>query len=97
MKSFKEYANTTTETSGTENTQTPFDAETLMEKIANAYHGKSDRDILKNILMEAEKSKRAGTLTNDEIETFYQSFAPMLDTFQRTTLRMVIEQLKSIE
>ena len=96
MKSFKEYANTTTETSGTENTQTPFDAETLMEKIANAYHGKSERDILKNILMEAEKSKRAGTLSNGEIEAFYEAFAPMLDSSKRKQLRAVIERLKEL-
>ena len=35
-------------------------------------------EIAKRILAEAEKSKRAGTLSNQEIDAFYQSFAPML-------------------
>ena len=52
--------------------------------------------MLKNILTEAEKSKRAGTLSNEEIENFYQSFAPMLDSSQRKRLRMVVDKLKEI-
>ena len=93
MKSFKNYSNTNGEKPQDEN----LSAEELTQRLTAAFEGKSDLEMLKTILKEAEKSKRAGTWTNDEIETFYQSFAPMLDTFQRTTLRMVIEQLKSIE
>ena len=52
--------------------------------------------IEKNILTEAEKSKRAGTLSNEEIEAFYQSFAPMLDASQRKRLRAVVDRLKEI-
>ena len=71
-------------------------AEELTKKIAAAYNGKSNMEMLKNILLEAEKSKRAGTLSNEEIETFYQSFAPMLDGFQRRKLREIVDRLKSI-
>ena len=71
-------------------------AEELTKKIAAAYNGKSNMEMLKNILSEAEKSKRAGTLSNEEIETFYQSFAPMLDGFQRRKLREIVDRLKSI-
>ena len=52
--------------------------------------------MLKNILMEAEKSKRAGTLTNAEIEAFYQNFAPMLNATQKRQLRAVVDKLKQI-
>ena len=52
--------------------------------------------MLKSILAEAEKSKRAGTLSNEEIETFYQSFAPMLGGFQRKQLRVIVDRLKEI-
>ena len=91
MKSFKSY----TESEQTKNSETA-NAEELTKKMASAYHGKSNADMLRSILAEAEKSKRAGTLSNEEIETFYQSFAPMLDNVQRRRLRAVVERLKSI-
>ena len=91
MKSFKDYAEQTL--SEEQQAQT---AEELTKKIASAYHGKSNADMLQNILKEAEKSKRAGTLSNEEIETFYQSFAPMLNPIQRKKLRSIVEDLKNI-
>ena len=90
MKSFKDYQGENKETEKTAG------AEDLAKQIANAYHGKSNADILKNILAEAEKSKRAGTLSNEEIEAFYQSFAPMLDGIQRKRLRSIVDKLKDI-
>ncbi len=93
MKSFKEYANTT---ENTENKQTTASAEELAAQIASAYNGKSNLDMLQNILAQAEASKRAGTLSNEEIETFYQSFAPMLNGMQKRKLREIVERLKSI-
>ena len=104
MKSFRNYAKTTqtTQTQQTANTQQPQDeqtvksAEELTQSIASAYHGKSSAEMLKNVLTEAEKSKRAGTLSNEEIDNFYQSFAPMLDPIQRKKLRAIVEKLKEI-
>ncbi len=71
-------------------------AEELTQKIANAYHGRSNADMLRSILAEAERSKRAGTLSNEEIENFYQTFSPMLDSSQRKRLRAVVERLKNL-
>ena len=96
MKSFKNYTKPQEET-GEQNAEAgAASAEELTKKIAAAYHGKSNADILRRILAEAEKSKRAGTLSNEEIENFYQSFSPMLDGFQRKKLRAVVEKLKKI-
>lgn len=91
MKSFKESRSRSTD----EKTQNV--AEDLTQKIAQAYNGKSNAEMLRTILAEAEKSKRAGTLSNEEIENFYQSFAPMLDGGQRKKLRAVVEKLKAID
>ena len=88
MKSFKDYENVKGEETS--------NAEDLAQQIARAYNGKSNADMLKNILIEAEKSKRAGTLSNEEIENFYQSFAPMLDGVQRKRLRAIVDRLKDI-
>ena len=90
MKSFKEYE---TDEVKAEDTAS---AEDLARQLASAYHGKNNADMLKNILAEAEKSKRAGTLSNEEIEMFYQSFSPMLDTMQRKRLRSIVDRLKEI-
>ena len=90
MRSFKEYqaeGNTSAEAAT---------AEELTKKIADAYHGKSNMDMLKSILAEAEKSKRAGTLSNDDIDNFYKSFAPMLNGFQKKQLKTVVDKLKEI-
>ena len=105
MKSFKQYAKQTPK--GEQRTQNnekeriseenaTASAEELTQKIAAAYQGRSNADMLRNILAEAEKSKRAGTLSNEEIENFYQTFSPMLDNGQRKRLRAVIERLKQI-
>ena len=91
MKNFKEYARETLKT-----TQETASAEELTKRIASSYNGKSSAEILRGILAEAEKSKRAGTLSNEEIENFYQTFSPMLDTVQRKKLRSIVEKLKEI-
>ena len=105
MKSFKDYANQhtpdenvqKTSSLAEEYTQDHQTAEELTKKIASAYNGMNQMDMLKNILLEAEKSKRAGSLSNQEIEDFYQNFAPMLNGFQRKKLREIIDRLKQIE
>jgi DNA replication protein DnaD len=94
MKSFKEYSKM--ENNSTLETEEKTAAEDLTKKIASAYNGKSNAAMLQNILREAEKNKRAGTLSNEEIDKFYESFSPMLDQAQRKRLRAVVERLKNI-
>ena len=67
MKSFRNYAKNNS--ANGESAET-LSAEELTKKIASAYNGKSSADILRNILEEAERSKRAGTLSDEEIEKF---------------------------
>ena len=94
MKSFKEYSKM--ENNATLETEEKTAAEDLTKKIASAQNGKSNAAMLQNILREAEKNKRAGTLSNEEIDKFYESFSPMLDQAQRKRLRAVVERLKNI-
>ena len=104
MKSFKEYAKQTStpqsvgqeKDNGAETEQTTANAAELANRIARSCNGKSNASMLQSILAEAEKSKRAGTLSNAEIDAFYQSFAPMLDGVQKRKLRAVVERLKEI-
>lgn len=91
MRSFKNY-----EKDGVKDEKSGTSAEELTKRMAEAYHGKSNLEMMKTILTEAEKSKRAGTLSNEEIDNFYNNFAPMLNGFQRKKLRDVVEKLKEI-
>ena len=68
----------------------------MTEKIVEMYDGRSDADMLRNILSEAEQGKREGSLSNEEIEDFYQTFSPMLNGFQRKKLREIVDRLKEI-
>ncbi len=95
MKSYKEYQKNVA-SAGAQSGVDGATAEELTKKIAAAYNGKSNASMLKSILEEAEKSKRAGTLSNEEIEEFYKNFSPMLNGFQRRQLRGVIDRLKEI-
>ena len=76
--------------------ETEQSATELTKKIAATYDGKSGAGIWMQILSEAEKAKRAGTLTNEEIDEFYTQFSPMLDEGQRKQLEGVIKRLKDI-
>lgn len=89
MKSFKEYQKT-------DERKSTLNAEDLVGEIASQYNGKSSATMLKNILQEAEKSKRAGTLSNEEIDAFYAQFSPMLSSSQKSKLKDVVEKLKQI-
>ena len=63
------------------------DVAKMTKQIAAAYDGKPSMDVLKSILRQAEESKRAGTLTNEDIDAFYLQFAPMLDEKQQKMLQ----------
>ena len=99
MKSFREYTKQAADVASSQTgagEEETLNAEELTRKIAASYNGRSNADMLRGILAEAEKSKRAGTLSNEEIEAFYQSFAPMLNALQKRQLRAVVEKLKEI-
>ncbi|MBQ4268120.1 MAG: hypothetical protein IJB97_00550 [Clostridia bacterium] len=71
-------------------------AEDLTKRLAEAFNGQSSGVMLKKILEEAEEKKRAGELSNAEIDQFYAQFSPMLTLPQRTVLKSVIDRLKQI-
>ena len=91
MKSFNDYSK-----NNTQEEMNSKSAEDLAKQISFAYNGKSNVDMMQNILKEAEKSKRAGTLSNEEIEAFYQNFSAMLNPIQRKKLRSIVDDLKNI-
>lgn len=72
-------------------------AKSLTEKALSAFNGQAGITVLAQIVAEAERSKRAGTLSNQDLDEFYAQFAPMLGKEQEKILQSVINRLKKIE
>ena len=88
MRSFKSYQSDGESKGAT--------AEELTKKLASAWNGKPSGEMLAQIVREAEKSKRQGTLTNEEIDEFFKQFAPLLGSSERKMLQAVVDKLKRI-
>lgn len=68
----------------------------MIKKVAAGMQGKSSGDIMRAVIEEAERGKRAGTLTNADLDNFYNLMAPTLDGFKRQKLKSIIARLKII-
>ena len=104
MKSFREFAdenarensatNGAREGSGAENNNAENNG--AAEFASNGAAESAGERVTADIVSSAEKGKRAGTLTNAEIDAFYRRFAPMLNFVQRKKLEQIVTQLKNI-
>lgn len=68
----------------------------LVKSVASSMKGKSQAEIFNAVIAEAERGKRAGTLTNADLDNFYNLMAPTLDGFKRQRLKGIIARLKKI-
>ncbi len=68
----------------------------LVKDVASSMKGKSQSEIFSAVIAEAERGKRAGTLTNADLDNFYNLMAPSLDGFKRQKLKGIIARLKNI-
>lgn len=64
--------------------------------MAKAFNGKSEGQIFQTIIAQAEQGKRDGTLTNADLDNFYNALSPLLDGFKKQKLKQIIAKLKSI-
>ncbi len=98
MKDFKSYADEQPEknTQSAQNDASYNSTVELAKVLTKAMSGKSEGQILSTIIAEAERGKREGTLTNADLDNFYNALSPMLDGFKKRKLKEVITRLKSI-
>ena len=68
----------------------------MAKLITKAMNGKSTAQIMQNIISEAERGKREGTLTNADLDNFYNALSPLLDGAKKRRLKQVISSLKDI-
>ena len=66
------------------------------DEVAKRYSGADEGEIIREIMRQAEESKKAGTLSNAELDSFYTKIAPVLDAAKRKKLKSIIERLKKI-
>lgn len=66
------------------------------KSISQSMNGKSEGQLLRSIIAEAERGKREGRLTNADLDNFYNMVAPTVDGFKRKKLKEVISKLKEI-
>lgn len=78
------------------NNQEQMDLFKLVTELSQKFDGKSQVELLKAIYVEAEKGKRQGTLTNEQIDTFESVLGPALDAKKRKILHRIAQELKKI-
>ena len=72
------------------------DVAQLAVRMMGSFNGKSEADLMKAIYREAEKNRKAGTLSDAELDNFYNTLSPMLDAQKRKKLAAVIQKLKKM-
>ena len=100
MKDFKSYSSEQPEKKPEQQAASaPKDVNSTVELakiLTKTMSGKSEGQILRTIISEAERGKREGTLTNADLDNFYNALAPLLDGIKKRKLKEVITKLKSI-
>ena len=66
------------------------------QKIAAAYDGRNESELLRSVYARAAEGKRNGTLTNAQIDAFCAQLAPMLDATRRKKLYKIAAELKKM-
>lgn len=103
MKKFSEYSQNFNDNAKNNNDlgggNNPFDgngtAFEMLKNISAKYEGASQSELLSAIFAEAARARKAGTLSDSEIENFVASVSPMLSKSQRNQLEKVVERIKN--
>lgn len=66
----------------------------MIKQFAQKYEGASEERLISEIMLEAEKGRKNGTLTNADIERFRSAIYPMLNSKQREKLEKIVNTLK---
>lgn len=66
-----------------------------LKAFAKKYEGASEDEIISQILLEAQKGRRNGTLSDSDIDRFKNMLYPMLNARQREKLEKVVKKIKN--
>lgn len=68
----------------------------LINALSGKFNGKSQNELLTAIYEEAKRGKKAGTLSNKDIDAFYNTLLPFLDEKKQKILKKVVQDIKNI-
>lgn len=99
MSDFKSYIKNNSENNGAESNCVISESEKKQceEKLKNTakkYEGKSEDELMGEILKQVAAGKSSGQLKNSDIEDFYKKVSPMLNREQRKKLDTIINKIK---
>ena len=66
----------------------------LLKTLAKRYEGASEDEIISAIMLEAEKGRKRGTLSDKDVDNFANMLYPMLNPSQRKKLAEVVNRIK---
>ena len=69
----------------------------IIRGFAQKYEGASQSELISAILAEAEKGRRNGTLSDQDIDNFAKMLRPMLNSSQQKELDNIISKIKNIK
>lgn len=108
MKNFSDYAKnkkqnedlnaqkvTQGQTQGSFGDGLPLGSYDALKSLVGKYEGASEGEIMRAILSEAKRSRKNGTLSNEQIDEFVSTISPMLGSAQRKKLASVAEKIKN--
>ncbi len=70
------------------------DAMNAIKNFAGKYEGASESELLSEIMKEAEKGRKNGTLSDSDIDRFKSVLEPMLNSSQRAKLNKIVDKIK---
>ncbi len=99
MSDFKSYIKNNSQNNGSETNCTISESEKKQceEKLKNTakkYEGKSEDELMGEILKQVAVGKSSGELKNSDIDEFYKKVSPMLNREQRKKLDSIINKIK---
>lgn len=68
----------------------------MVNSLAKKFDGKNQNELLMAVYEEAEKGKKNGTLTNEQLDAFASMLTPFLDDKKKKVLAKVVQELKKI-
>ncbi len=92
---FSDYKQNSSNKKQTNNQKMDKNAERLLRNFVKDYEGKSQSDIVSEIVKVAEKNRREGKLSDGDLDNFADMLRPMLDETQRSELDLIIKKLKT--
>lgn len=73
--------------------ENPGETEALRDQMKK-YEGKSESELMDELMRTTREGKKNGTLSDAQIDSFYEKAAPMMDTEMKKRLDMLIKMMK---